>query len=249
MESNPSDLFQQTVRNRRREALERIQPTDPAEGAYAFEARAASAGSARLEALGIVVRVIAERCDVVAAASCRAHTRFCDPSSYVWGEASLTHGRTDQYDHSRERGLLGTFEDGLERRGIGSSHCWAPRGSGSDVGYATLKSMNGTNQRSSPMSIWTSGKWIRRGQAGCRCDWAGAPSGYAPKCHGQRAVGTGVAGCNGRPPASHQSDSAALPRSFGRVTDQAGSRTGAVRPTVPGTLPKPWDSDRKPEFN
>ena len=49
-------------------------------------------------------------------------------------------------------------------------------------------------------------------------------------------------------PASHQSVSAALPRSFGRVTDQAGSRTGAVGPQVPGTLPKPRDSDRKPEF-
>ena len=33
MESNPSDLFQQTVRNRRREALERIQPAGSAEGA------------------------------------------------------------------------------------------------------------------------------------------------------------------------------------------------------------------------
>ena len=83
---------------------------------------------------------------------------------------------------------------------MGSSHCCAPRGSGSDVEHATLQSMNGTNQRSSPTSIWTSGKWIRRGQVGCRCDWAGAPAGYAPKRHGQRAVGTGVAGCDGRPP-------------------------------------------------
>ena len=81
MESKPSDLFQQTVRNRRSEALERIQPAGSTEGAYAFESRAASAGSARLEVLGIVVRVIAEMCDVVAAASGRAHTRFCDPSS------------------------------------------------------------------------------------------------------------------------------------------------------------------------
>ena len=132
---------------------------------------------------------------------------------------------------------------------MGSSHCCSPRGSGSDVEHAALKSMNGTNQRSSPTSIWTSGKWVQRGQAGCRCDWAGAPAGYAPKRHGQRVVGTGMSGCEGRPPASHQSVSAALPRSFGRVTDQAGSRTGAVGPTVPGTLSKPWDSDRKAEFN
>ena len=130
---------------------------------------------------------------------------------------------------------------------MGSSHGCAPRGS--DVEHATLKSMNGTNQRSSPTSIWTSGKWIRRGQAGGRCDWAGAPSGYAPKCHGQRAVGTGMSGCDGRPPANHQSVSAALPGSCGSVTDQAGSRTGAVGPQLPGTLPKPWDSDRKPEFD
>ena len=81
MESNPSDLFRQTVRNRRRGALERIQPSDSAEGAYAFESRAASAGSARSEVLEIVVRVIAEMCDGVAAASCRAHTRFFDPGS------------------------------------------------------------------------------------------------------------------------------------------------------------------------
>ena len=88
---------------------------------------------------------------------------------------------------------------------MGSSYCWAPRGSGSDVEHATLKSMNGTNQRSSPTSIRTSGKWIQRGQAGCLCDWAGAPAGYAPKCYGQRAVGTGVAGCDGRPPARQSS--------------------------------------------
>ena len=81
MESNPSDLFQQTVRNRRRDALEWIQPTDSAEGDSAFESRAAATGSARLEALGIVDRVIAEICDVVAAASCRAHTRFAGPGS------------------------------------------------------------------------------------------------------------------------------------------------------------------------
>ena len=81
MESKPSDLFQQTVRNRRGDALERIQPADPAEGAFAFESRAASAGSARLEVLGIVVRGFAEICGVVAAASGRAHTRFSDPGS------------------------------------------------------------------------------------------------------------------------------------------------------------------------
>ena len=38
---------------------------------------------------------------------------------------------------------------------MGSSHGCAPRGSGGDVEHATLKSMNGTNQRSSPTSIWT----------------------------------------------------------------------------------------------
>jgi len=81
MESNPSGLFQQTMRNRRRDALERIQPTDSAEGAYAIESRAASAGSARFEVLEILVRVIAEICDVVAAASCRAHTQFSAPGS------------------------------------------------------------------------------------------------------------------------------------------------------------------------
>ena len=81
MESNPSDQFQQTVRNRRRDALEWIQPADPAEGAYAFESRAASAGSTRSEVLGIAIRVFAEICGVVAAASCRAHTRFSDPGS------------------------------------------------------------------------------------------------------------------------------------------------------------------------
>ena len=61
MESNPSGLFHQTVRNRRRGALERIQLTDSAEGAYAFESRAASAGSARSEVLGIVRRAKALR--------------------------------------------------------------------------------------------------------------------------------------------------------------------------------------------
>ena len=81
MESTPSDLFQQTVRNPRRDAPERIQLTDSAEGAYASESRAASAGSASLEVLGIVTRVIAEMCDFVAARTCRAHTRFFAPGS------------------------------------------------------------------------------------------------------------------------------------------------------------------------
>ena len=72
------------------------------------------------------------------------------------------------------------------------------------------------------------------GQAGCRCNWAGAPAGYAPKHHGQRAIGTDMSGCDGRPPAGHRSVSAALPRSFDSVTDQSGSRTGAVGPTVSG---------------
>ena len=81
MESNPSDLLQQTMHNRRGDALERIQPADFAEGAFAFESRAASAGSAHLEVLGIEVRVFAEICGVVAAASGQAHTRFSDTDS------------------------------------------------------------------------------------------------------------------------------------------------------------------------
>ena len=46
-----------------------------------FEPHAAAARSARLEALGILIRVIAETCDFVAARTCRAHTRFFAPGS------------------------------------------------------------------------------------------------------------------------------------------------------------------------
>ena len=38
---------------------------------------------------------------------------------------------------------------------MGSSHGCAPSHSGSDFEHATLKSINGTNQLSSPTSIWT----------------------------------------------------------------------------------------------